>query len=276
MEAGSQAVSASSQGGMWAFCLHSLLRDYGWQFYRRIALPHPVRTLRAMKDARALDVSGGMTALPGDDQSRPFGGGPQAIVGLGFCLKPLDPPCPAGRPNHDCVYLENFPAAGAADMPPACRQCAIREIGILALRAGAAVYIMTSAKDILFDVFVPALEDGEFSAGLFVLCRYSLKPFAVGLLAAGIRGWLAPFETGDCRDYRTWLQADRGIKQEQTAISEENRQAIRDMLRDAARNPAGAARFQRRGNVLYPWRETPRHAGSQDAAPRGRNGHDVT
>lgn len=273
MDAGCQAVNARSQGGMWAFCLHSLLREYGWQFFRRIACPHPVRTVRAVRSARALDVSGGMTVLPGGRSPEGLCDGAQSIVGLGFCLKPMDPPCPAGRPNHDCVYLEQFPAAGASDMPPACRQCAIREFGTLALGASAACYIMTSAKDILFDVFAPALEEGQFSAGLFVLCRYSLKPFAVGLLAAGVRGWLVPFEAGDCRDYRTWLQADRGIKREQTAISEENRHAIRGLLRDAAREPAGVARFQRRGNVLYP-RMAAQGRGQETVPPRCWNGKD--
>lgn len=241
---------------LWAFCRHSLFREYGWQFFRRIVLPHPVRTARAVKAAHALELSDGMTELPGGKESGSFDGGARSIVGLGFCLKPLVPPCPAGRPNHDCLFLENPGGAGRSAVPAACRQCAIREFGTLAGRAGTAVYIMTSARDILFDVFAPALADGRFAAGLFTLCRYSLKPFATGLLAAGMRGWLVPFETGDCRDYRTWLQADRGNKQEQTAINEPNRLAMVAMLRAAAPEPAGPVRFQRRGNVLFPRRAT--------------------
>ena len=236
---------------MWAFCLHRLAREYGWEFFRRIVLPHPVRTVRAAMAARALDVSGDRVALfPGVSECR-FGGA-GSIVGLGFCLKPIDPPCPAGRFNHDCAYLETLPRSEAANIPDACRQCAIREIGTLALRAGAAVYVMTSAKDILLDVYAPALGEGRFSAGLFVLCRYSLKPFAVGLLAAGVRGWMFPFEKGDCRDYKTWLRADRGIKEERTEIDSPSRGAIRNILLDAAKDPASAARFEKRGHVLYP------------------------
>ncbi|MGD9781303.1 MAG: hypothetical protein AB7V14_04020 [Kiritimatiellia bacterium] len=236
---------------MFKFCLHSLIREYGWEFFRRIALPHPVRTVRAAMAARALDVSGDVTALSPGGPERRFGGA-GSIVGLGFCLKPIDPPCPSGRFNHDCAYLENLPCGESADVPAACRQCAIREIGTLALRAGAAVYVMTSAKDILLDVFAPSLDEGRFSAGLFALCRYSLKPFAVGLLAAGVRAWMFPFEKGDCRDYETWLRADRGIKEERTEIHPPNRSAIREFLRAAACEPAPAVRFEKRDHVLFP------------------------
>lgn len=237
--------------GLWAFCLHSLVREYGWLFFRRIALPHPVRTAKALMASGALDVSGDVTVLSPGNSARRFGGA-GSIVGLGFCLKPIDPPCPAGRFNHDCAYLENLPRGETPDVPAACRQCAIREFGILALRAGAAVYVMTSAKDILLDVFAPALAEGRFSAGIFALCRYSLKPFAAGLLAAGVRSWMFPFETGDCRDYPTWLQADRGIKEERTEIDSPSRSAIRNLLLDAAKDPAPSARFEKRGHVLYP------------------------
>ncbi len=235
---------------MWKFCLNSLFREYAWQFVRRVALPHPLKTTKAVIGSGALDFSGDMTAVSPEGSGRGLEGA-RSIVGIGFCLKPINPPCPSGRPNHDCHYLENLLHSGVSDIPVPCRQCAIREIGIMTLRTGAAFYIMTSAKEILLDVFAPALDEGRFSSGLFVLCRYSLRPFAVGLLASGMRGWLFPFESGDCQDYRTWLRADRGIKEEQTAIDEPNQRKIRGLLRDAAKEPLPATQFERRGNVLY-------------------------
>ena len=235
------------------FCWHSLFREYGWQFFRRVAAPHPVKTLRAVRASGALDFSGDRTAVAAEGPGRSFGG-PGSIVGVGFCLKPPDPPCPSGRFNHDCQALENLHHSGESEIPAACRSCAIREIGTLALRAGAACYVMTSAKDILLDLFVPALDEGRFSSGLFALCRYSLQPFAVGLLAGDVRGWMFPFERGDCRDYKTWLQADRGIKTERTEIKPENLRAIRDFLRAAAQAPPFTAGFEKRGNILYPRR----------------------
>ncbi|MHC4713490.1 MAG: hypothetical protein ACYTAN_09520 [Planctomycetota bacterium] len=235
---------------MWTFCLNSLFREYGWQFFSRVALPHPLKTARAVIASGALDFSGGMTAVSPEGPGR-GGEGALSIVGVGFCLKPMDPPCPSGRPNHDCHYLENLTPSEPSDIPVPCRQCAIREIGTMTLKTGAAFYIMTSARDILLDVFVPALEEGRFSSGFFVLCRYSLRPFAVALLTSGMRACLFAFESGDCRDYATWLRADRGIKDEQTVIDEPNQARIRELLEDAAKEPAATARFERRGNVLY-------------------------
>ncbi len=236
---------------MWSFCLRSLLREYGWLFVSRVAVPHPLRTARAVFAAGALDVSGHMTAVP-PGVPAPRLENARSIVGLGFCLKPMNPPCPSGRPNHDCRYLENLPQAAGADLPAPCRRCAIGEIGTLTLETGAAFYIMTSARDILFDVFVPSLDRGTFSSGLFVLCRYSIRPFAVGLLASGIRARLLPFEKGDCTDYRTWLLADRGIKDEQTALGEPRCGMIREQLEGAGQTPPPAGRFEKRGHVLYP------------------------
>ena len=236
---------------MLAFCIQSLFREYGWQFLRRVAVPHPVRTTKAVIGASTLDFSDNMTALGTEGFGCGFGGS-RSIVGLGFCLKPLNPPCPSGRSNHDCDYLENLLSSEAQIIPVSCQACAIREIGTQTLRTGAAFYIMTSARDILFDLFTPALNGGRFTSGLFLLCRYSLRPFAVGLMASGIRGWLFPFDKGDCRDYRTWLQADRGVKDEQTGINELNRKSIAELLAKAVREPLPAKQFEKRGNILYP------------------------
>ena len=238
-------------GKMWEFCLHSLFREYGWQFLRRVAVPHPVRATRAVIGSRAVDFSGSMIAIPEEASGWSLDGA-RSIVGLGFCLKPMNPPCPSGRPNHDCRYLERLPHSGTPDVPVCCRQCAIREIGVKTLQAGAAFYIMTSAKEILLDVFTPALNDGRFSSGLFLLCRYSFRSFAVGMMASGIWGRLFPFERGDCRDYKTWLEADCGVKEDQTEIDERTHKTIRELLGNATKGRPPATRFERHGNVLYP------------------------
>jgi hypothetical protein len=271
---------------MWSFCARSVLREYGWQFVRRVALPHPVRTARAILDASPLDDSGAALSVPAGLEAARVGG-PGSIVGLGFCLKPLSPPCPSGRPNHDCLFLERLSGTEGARVPAACRPCAIREIGVAALDAGAGVYIMTSACDILLDVFEPALRRRAFSSGLFLLCGYSVRPFAAGLLAAGIRSRLVPFERGDCCDYRTWLLADRGIKDEQTAIAEPTHQEVIRMLAAAqeasahggaggSSAPAAGTRVVRRGHVLYPRDagltvEQPQATAATLTRPRGRD-----
>jgi hypothetical protein len=244
-------------GTLWAFCARSLLRDYGWRFVWRVAAPHPVRTARALRDASAIDPCGRMIAVPPVGEGAALNGG-RRLVGLGFCLKPMLPECPSGRPNHDCLYLERLHGSAAASIPAPCRTCAIREVGAAALRAGAALYIMTSARDILHDVFEPSLERREFDSGLFLLCGYSVRPFAAGLLASGIRGALVPFERGACEDYRTWLLADRGIKHEQTGIGGPSYGRVLAMLEKAAR--VGQVQVERRGNVLHPKKvEAPSH-----------------
>jgi hypothetical protein len=235
---------------MWDFCVRSLFREYGWQFFLRVAAPHPLRTARAVLDSGTLDASGDTIAVPASGAGPGLGGG-RSVVGLGFCLKPMVPPCPSGRPNHDCQFLEGLPRSDGQAIPAACRGCAIRGIGLLALKSGAAVYIMTSARDILLDVFVPALDRGRFSSGVFALCGYSVRPFAVGLLASGMRGWLLPFANGDCRDYKTWLRADRGIKDDQTSLDGPTNRTIRGLLENAAEGPPVATQFEKRGHVLH-------------------------
>lgn len=236
---------------MWAFCLHSLFREYGWQFLRHVALPHPLKTARAVIDSSRLDLSADSVSTFDGAAPSAFGG-PGSVVGVGFCLKPIDPPCPSGRANHDCLYLERMQHREPTDLPAGCRECAIREMGDLALDAGAALYIMTSARDILFDLFKPGLDERRFTSGVFMLCRYSFQPFAAGLMASGIRGRLFAFENGDCRDYKTWLQADRGVKDDRTTTSEPTRQTVRALLANAAKSHRENRRFEKRGSVYHP------------------------
>jgi hypothetical protein len=236
---------------MLAFCSHSLFKEYGWQFIRQIALPHPMKTARAVIRSCFLDLAGNMAIISEENSIRRFVD-ELMIVGVGFCQKPMDPPCLSGRPNHSCHYFEHLHHSDASDIPICCRQCAIREIGIMTRKRGAAFYIMTSAKDILCDVFKPALDEGRFSSGIFMLCRYSMKPFAVAMLAAGIKGYLFPFKRGDCRDYKTWLQADRGTKEEQTEMGEQNQRIIRTLLEGTEKNTSLENQFERQGNIFFP------------------------
>ena len=73
---------------MWAFCLRSLLREYGWQFLRRVAVPHPVRTARAVLDSGALDFSGNMTEISIEGSGQGLEDA-RSIIGAGFCLRDL-------------------------------------------------------------------------------------------------------------------------------------------------------------------------------------------
>jgi len=235
---------------MWTFCLQSLVREYGWRFAWRIGVRHPLRTIEAFREADRIEDTGRGSVEVGQGKPASAHGDPPSIVGVGFCLKPVNPPCPSGRADHDCLFLETSTGQDTPGVPVPCYPCAIREIGTQALRAGAAFYVMTSARDILEDVYVPALEDRRFPTGLFVLCRYSFRPFAVGLLASGMSARLIPLGPGDCRDYRTWLLADRGNKDEQTAVDATGMAGVESRFRGAA--PSQALRIERRGNVFFP------------------------
>lgn len=236
---------------MIAFCLRSILTEYGWRFLSRVALPHPVKTLRALIIAEKLNCLGEKTIATAADGEPHLEPG-KSVVGVGFCLKPLQPECPAGRFNHDCCFLENAKSLSGNNIPPPCQQCAIRAYGIAAHKAGCALYIMTSAHDILFDLFSPSAARGVFTCGVFMLCRFSLKPFAVGMRVAGIQGWMFPFKDGDCRDYPTWIKADRGTKPEQTSFSEFAHDEILALLKKHEVADSTFGGFEKRGNIFYP------------------------
>ena len=230
---------------MLMFSLQSLFRAYGWKFIYRVALPHPLKTLEALWALRRLEVAGDVMDVSVNGMSSPDIKGPHALVGVGFCLKPIS--CPSGRFNHDCGCLES---AGLACVTADCAECEIRKQAEGALKTGRSFYIMTSAQDILYDVLLPSLEGGRFTSGIFLICRYSFHPFAMGLMIAGIRGRLIAFSSGDCRDYRTWVQADIGIKEEQTVFSEEVRRHLEiSHGTDAA---ISSSRFEKSGHIWTP------------------------
>ena len=234
--------------------MHSLFHEYGADFLWRVAIRHPFRLIRAIRVSTGLgeDQPKPYAVPPGEPESGELTIGDSSIVGLGFCLKPMDPPCISGRPNHDCHYFENHFGHEDRDLPACCQDCVIRNIGEKALEAGASLYIMTSARDILFDVYLPSLDDQRFTTGIFALCRYSIRPFSVPLITAGVRAWLFPYERGDCTDYGTWLLADQGIKKEQTNLAEEDLKAICDLLEASAEPVPSRVKSYEKGNIYYP------------------------
>ena len=71
-------------------------------------------------------------------------------------------------------------------------------------------------------------------------------------MTSGIRGRLFPFERGDCADYKTWLLADRGVKEERTFISEGNRKIIGEVFGKATESAKPSKKFKKRGNIFCP------------------------
>lgn len=222
-----------------AFCLRSMYREYGSAFALRVILGHPV--------AAALGVSRylrGGTATPA-----PWPGGAGSLVGIGFCLKPVMPACPAGRANHRCQVLEG----GISEDCAPCRDCLVRAIGQQALASGSSVYVMTSAHDVLHDVLLPALLHRRFHSAVLTLCRYSFEPMRLALAICRIEARLVPFQHGDCRDYAAWWRADIGEKPERTFLDHNDFLELSVTL-SGATVEIPAKGFQRVGNIYEPRR----------------------
>ncbi len=246
-----------TRAGLLGFCLRSLWREYGIAFLLRVVMRHPLLCWTRLKDYLSRSSREQANERPPDDLAAHLtGGNPRMVlVGLGFCLKPLDPECPSGRPNHDCAFFDRHVHGPASAVAPACRRCQIRILGLAGLRSGYRIYIMTSAKDILEDVLLPALKDRRFKAALLAICRYSFAPIAIALALVGLDARLVPFAGGDCEDYRTWRRADKGIKEDQTRLGAQEFEDCMAMMKPDS-GMEHSLRISRSGNI-YHAREDP-------------------
>lgn len=250
---------------VWDFSLRSLRRRYGLTFLSRVILRHPLKAMAGMSKYRRLvrtnpersDVTILFEGAEEDLARRLYTARTDLLVAVGFCQKPMDPPCPARRPNHDCIFLEELDLVEAAEpVREACLRCNVRTIGLRALLAGANMHIMTSALDIARDVMIPSVEHQLFRSAVLCLCPYSGQAIALPLLVCGIEGLLVGYSSGNCMDYEQWLQADRGIKDEITTLSGSAHEKVLTLLGDLAaeREKEGVrcTRFLRHGNIYIP------------------------
>ncbi len=215
-----------------AFAVHSLPHAYGHAFLQHMVLHHPLRTVRGFWMYWRTSGTGSTEQRALSDASeagwlgRATSDGERLLVATGFCQKPLRGgnsahDCPAGRFNHDCLYLSPLELGVDREAPlhPACASCAIRVLGYAALQAGASFAILTSALDITHDILLPSLEEQRFTHVLFAICPYSLEPMSLALLICGLDGYILSYDAGSCATYSQWLRADRGDKPVQTTLS---------------------------------------------------------
>jgi hypothetical protein len=254
---------------VWEFSFRSLPRLYGRVFVWDIVLRHPLRALQGLLAYRQFSrrgwQAGEITRLysgtEADLRRDIVGLDGGFLVALGFCQKPVGAPgvgCPAGRFNHECRVLARDDILGiqAERLPTACRDCDVRLIGAAALRAGAAVYIMTSAADIARHLFIPTLEGGRFRHAVFLQCTYSIPAMVLPLLICRIRSLLVGYSEGDCRDYAQFLLADEGTKEERTTLNPTTRAHVVDFLQHigSARQARGRRPrcFHQHGSLYVP------------------------
>ncbi len=254
---------------IWDFSYRSLPREYARSFFFKAVVAHPWKTGRGLKRYRNFirgepDISAKYHyhfALLNESNflERIGEREPGPLVGLGFCLKPVDPEnpensCPSGRANHNCLYLDR------GETQPVCAKCAIFKLARHSLDAGCPVYIMTSAQDMAGDFLLPQIKRGAFPSAVLLLCPYSVQAIILPLLICGIDAFLMAYASGACRDYREWRQADLGNKPEQTSLDSESREKLSKLLQkiEAGNSARGqirkALRFRRKGNIFYPLR----------------------
>ncbi len=237
---------------LWLFCLRSVFKEYGNAFLLKAVVPHPLKTLKGVQKYGQLcnrNVSTGSDIISEETESL-WTGRKGSVVGIGFCAKPLAPSCLSGRANHNCAYLEHHLHLREDPLPEPCRDCLVREIGLAALSSKSDFYIMTSAKDILYDLFLPALNSNVYTTALLGLCQYSFEPFKIALFISGIDGLLFPFEKGDCEDYHTWRQADKGIKDTQTQLRDRDLETIKILLQNSTHQLDPGSKYTKTGNIF--------------------------
>lgn len=244
---------------LWDFSYHSFFKEYARLFFFRVILKHPIKTARGLKKYRhfirkqetiftkykqylSIPDEGIFLERIKRQKIKP-------LVGLGFCLKPKTEEassCPSGRANHHCFYLEKGKAQAI------CFQCSIYQISKKCLERGCSIYIMTSAKDIARDFFIPQIRSGKFPSAILLLCPYSIQAIIPPLFICDTSGFLLAYNSGYCRDYQQWLSADRGKKEEMTAINKPSWEKLLDLLSKSACAEPRAQHFRREGNIFYP------------------------
>ena len=252
------------------FSLKSLPQPYGRLFVRRVALRHPLRTLRALWTywlTFGASPPGHRLFFRGDKEAfvgRAAADGERLLVGTGFCQKPRrlngkGYDCPVGRFNHDCLYLSGLEldSGGGVTLHPACTDCSVRVLGQAALEAGASFVLLTSALDIAHDILIPALEENRVGRVLFAVCPYSVEPMKLALLVCGVEGCIFRYRTGFCTNYTQWLRADRGDKPEQTTLSPPDSTRVIGLLeaiaaRRSSNGSARPTRYAQDGHVFTP------------------------
>jgi hypothetical protein len=252
---------------IWTFLLSSVSQPYGRVFLQAVLLNEPSAVLRGLVAYHRRLVQhakwGRMSFAGVADEEALWGtaaaSGPDFVIGLGYCQKPLDHveprlACPAGRFSHRCYSLQRMDVNHIIDSVRhrACQRCSIREIGAAALQAGVSVYIMTSALDIADDLLLPSLTAGRFSGAVLALCPYSVEPMALAVLICGLKAGIVTYDRGACLDYDQWLRADGGDKREITSLSSHCITEISKRLLLLGDKASGGVRFRLQGNVYVP------------------------
>jgi len=255
----------------WEFSFKSLLRDYGPLFTRKILLKHPLKSLHGLASYRRIRqklseretidfLNGSKKAFLNNLIEK----NQRILVAAGYCQKPIknnESPkgCPSGQFNHNCLYLSHLDLKNSKeDYPdPVCKTCDIGVLGKKTLNAGGYMHIMTSAKDIIYDIFLPSLIQKRFKNAIFLLCPYSAEAIILPLMICDIKSILVKYREGQCNDFEDFTLADKGSKRERTFVDKSALDEINHMLDyissfNERKSSPQYTRFEMKGNVFVP------------------------
>lgn len=229
---------------IWEFSFRSLLRDYGPLFTRKILLKHPIKSFHGFASYRKIrqNLSERETIHFLNGTKRSFLNdlmetNERILVAAGYCQKPIkknesSQGCPSGQFNHDCVYLSRLDLKNTKEDYPAhiCKTCDIGILGKKALNAGGYMHIMTSAREIIYDIFLPSIIQKRFRNAIFLLCPYSAEAIILPLMICDIKSMLVKYTEGQCNDFEDFTLADKGSKRERTSVNKSSLVEINNML----------------------------------------------
>ena len=222
---------------LWEFAFKSLFYEYGSLFAKKILFREPVKSLKGLLLYRKIRNSLSekkediffINTSKKSFLDRLVLESEGLLVAVGYCQKPIKnaanaSECPSGLFNHDCLYLSRIDLKNPDEHYPAsvCAACDIALLGRKTLSVGGTMHIMTSARDMVYDIFLPSLNHGKYRNAVFILCAYSSEPLILPMAICGIKGILVKYSKGDCRDFDEFIKADGGLKNERTSLNKKS------------------------------------------------------
>ena len=194
----------------WEFGIRSMGCRLGMEVVARLLFCHPVKSSKGFFRYRHYLAKNKEWLTPHIETNSY----PHLVVMGAYCQKPREGnTCPAGRFNHRCHFIQTL------TVYPACRHCDLRKMAELAMLLGCHFYIMTSALNLLRDVFLPAIREKAFSHFLVMICPYAKELFLFPAFVSEMKGWTLIIAKGSCPNYKEFLLADKGHKSRQTHLS---------------------------------------------------------
>ncbi len=187
----------------WEFGIRSMSRRLGAEIVGNLLFSNPIKSVRGfLRYGHYLAQGKPKMRLPVETipRFRPL------LIGA-YCQKPKG--CPAGRFNHRCLFAETLTTYSS------CEYCDLKKMAELAAILRSPFYIMTTALDVLIDIFLGK----TFPHFLVMICAYAKGLFLFPALIFNMEGWAFTLGKGSCRNYQEFLLADMGGKWNQTFLS---------------------------------------------------------